>query len=108
MFDRSSNLILKTVPFPALSAEKGLEVNGEFCDENFVKSKEEFGKHSIPISQLSNVIVCETTDESSTIERALPHSRKDAFAKIERKHLLIQTPLWQFSKKLSSIVTLLP
>jgi hypothetical protein len=68
---------------------------------------QQFGKQSIPIRQLSNVKHSEEMDDSSRIETALPHSRKDAFFKNERKHLLTQIPFWQFSKKHSSIVTLL-
>jgi hypothetical protein len=107
MFERYSIVKLKTLPLAALSAEKGFKLNGEFCDENFVKVKEEFGKHSIPTLQFSKVIVCETTKESSKSERALPHSRKDAFVKIENRDLPMQMPLWQFLNKHSSIVTLL-
>jgi hypothetical protein len=51
-----------------LIVEKCLKVNGEFCDESFVKTKEGFGKHSIPILQSSNVIVCEITNQSSNDE----------------------------------------
>jgi hypothetical protein len=38
-----------------LAAENCFKANGEFCEENADKSKTEFGKHSIPILQSSNV-----------------------------------------------------
>jgi hypothetical protein len=83
MFDRFSIVKLSIVPFEVVSVAKCFRLKGEFCDESFVKTKEQFGKHSIPILHFSNAKECETINESSKSEKALPHSRKDAFVKTE-------------------------
>jgi hypothetical protein len=46
-------------------------------------------------------------NESSIIERALPHSRKDVFVKTDWRVLMQHIPVWHFSNKHSSIVVLL-
>jgi hypothetical protein len=107
MFDRPSSFSLFIIPFEMLSVAKRLKLNRDCCDEKFVKIKEQFEKHSIPLSHLSNITIFEATVESSNIEKALLHFRNDVFGKTENKHLLMQIPVSQFSNKHSVTLTLL-
>jgi hypothetical protein len=93
-------------PYETTIVENRFKTNADW-EPQFVNRGKVFGKHSIPIGQLSNVKHSEETDHSSKIETALPHFRKDALFKSERKHLLAQIPRWQFSNKQSSIVIFL-
>jgi hypothetical protein len=78
-------------PLERVIVEKRLKRNGDW-EVKFVNHRNVCGKQSIPIGQLSNVKLSEETDDSSKIETALPHSRKDALFKRARKHLLTQIP----------------
>jgi hypothetical protein len=100
-------LILSIIPFEMVITEKGFKTNEEFCDENFVKNKVEFGKQRSPIRQSSNIELLKiTTDSSITVTHLLQY-RNNSLVKTEQKHLFMQIPFAQFSRKQLSIVTLL-
>jgi hypothetical protein len=74
---------LSRIPFEMLFVEVLFKINREFEVTNFVKYKSEFGKHSIPIVQLSNLNDCEISDEALIIERALLQFMNDVLSKTE-------------------------
>jgi hypothetical protein len=73
-------------PFETLNVEKCFIINGEFCDKNLDKNKEELVKHSIPVWQSLKVKLSEIIDDSSIIKTARLHCLNDSLIKAKQKH----------------------